>query len=289
VAAVSISNEEEPAMQDIQHPGGTAGWWGPLFGAHARAWAETWEGPGGYGTQAYEHVLDRNRVRSGTRVLDCGCGAGRFAHMAADAGAVVAGIDAAEGLIAIAAQRTPDGDFRVADLEAVPWPDDSFDVVTGFNAFQFANDKVGALSEAGRLSRGVLAVVIPTRMAESGIAAVFMPLFPLYPPDVLTIMKDYGIFALSAPGQLDEVLNAADLVIDDDDEFNWPVTFDDLETAERAFIGAGPMQPAIHQSGDQTVAAAVSDALVPFTATNGQVVLPAWWRVVLTRPEDAQP
>jgi hypothetical protein len=116
-----------------------------------------------------------------------------------------------------------------------------------------------------------------------------MPLFPLYPPDVLTIMRDIGIFALSAPGQLDEVLNAADLTIDDDGEFNWPVTFDDLETAQRAFIGAGPMQPAIHQSGDQTVAAAVSDALVPFTATNGQVVLPAWWRVVLTRPEDAQP
>jgi ubiquinone/menaquinone biosynthesis C-methylase UbiE len=69
--------------------------------------------------------------------------------MASDRGASVAGIDAAEGLIEIAAGRTPKGAFRVGDLEALPWPEDSFDVVTGFSAFQFADDKVRALTEAG--------------------------------------------------------------------------------------------------------------------------------------------
>ena len=83
----------------------------------------------------YQHVLDRAKIGSGTRLLDCGCGAGRFAQMAADRGALVAGIDAAEQLIAIAAQRTPDGDFRTGDLEALPWPDLWFEVVTGFSAF----------------------------------------------------------------------------------------------------------------------------------------------------------
>lgn len=275
-------------MQWIQHQGGTAGWWGPLFGAHARAWAQTWEGPAGWGTPAYHYVLDRARIGLGTRVLDCGCGAGRFTRLAADAGAVVAGIDAAEGLIAIAAQRTPHGDFRVAELEGLPWPDDSFDVVTGFSAFQFADDKVRALGEAGRVSRDVVAVVIPARVPDSGIAAVFTPLFPLFPPDALTSMKDSGMFALSAPGQLDEVLTAADLTIRDDVEFNSPVTFDDLHTAQRAFIGAGPMQLAIQRSGEPTVADAVREALAPFIATDGHITLPAWWRVVLTRPEAPQ-
>ena len=51
--------------------------------------------------------------------------AGRFAQMAADLGARVAGIDAAEELVEIAVERTPDGDFRVGDLEALPWPEDS--------------------------------------------------------------------------------------------------------------------------------------------------------------------
>ena len=148
-------------MQENRQPGGSATRWGPLFGGHARDWAETWEGPRGWGTPVYEHVLDRAKIGSGTRVLDCGCGAGRFARMAADRGASVAGIDAAEGLIEFAAERTPEGEFRVGDLEELPWPEDSFDVVTGFSAFQFADDKVQALTEARRVSGGSVAVVIP--------------------------------------------------------------------------------------------------------------------------------
>ena len=152
---------------------GSATRWGPLFGARAAAWAETWEGPAGWGTPVYEHVLDRTETGKGTRVLDCGCGAGRFLHMAADRGASVAGIDASSELIAIAAERVPQGEFRTGDIEALPWGDDSFDVVTGFSAFQFADDKVRALREARRVSRGPVAVVIPSRVPESGITSVF--------------------------------------------------------------------------------------------------------------------
>ena len=129
---------------------GSASHWGPLFGARATTWAETWEGSAGWGTPLYQHVLERVAVGSGTRVLDCGCGAGRFARMATDRGARVAGIDASEALIEIARERTREGDFRVGDIEALPWEDDSFDAVTGFSAFQFAQDKVRALREAAR-------------------------------------------------------------------------------------------------------------------------------------------
>jgi ubiquinone/menaquinone biosynthesis C-methylase UbiE len=169
-------------MGKIRQPGGSATRWGPLFGERARDWADTWEGTGGYGTPLYEHVLDRAKIGAGTRVLDCGCGAGRFVRMATDRGAIAAGIDAAKELVAIAGERTPEGDFRVGDLEVLPWPDSSFDVVTGFNAFQFADDKARALAEARRVSRGPVAVVIPTRGSESGILSIFKPLFPLYPP-----------------------------------------------------------------------------------------------------------
>jgi SAM-dependent methyltransferase len=101
--------------------GGSATRWGPLFGARAAAWSETWEGPAGWGTPVYEHVLDRTEIGAGIRVLDCGCGAGRFARLAADRRASVAGVDASEELIAIATERTPEGDFRVGDIEALPW------------------------------------------------------------------------------------------------------------------------------------------------------------------------
>ena len=270
-------------MQENPQAGGSATRWGPLFGGRARDWAETWEGPRGWGTPVYEHGLDRVRIGSGTRVLDCGCGAGRFARMAADRGASVAGIDAAEGLIEIAAERTPEGDFRVGDLEALPWPEDSFDVVTGFSAFQFADDKVRALIEARRTSRGQVAVVIPSRVSESGNTLVFKPLFPFFPPEALESMKHSGMFALSEPGKLEEVLAAASLTVHDDVEVESLIIFDDAAGAVRAFVGAGPTALAIGHSGELAVAQAVREALGPFTGTDGRVTLPTWYRVVLAR------
>ena len=262
-------------------PGGSATRWGPMFGSRAVDWAETWEGVHGWGRPVYEHVIDRADISSGTEVLDCGCGAGLFARMAADRGATVAGVDAAEQLVAIAKQRTPDADFRVADLEALPWPDTSFDIVTGFSAFQFADDKVRALAEARRVSRSLVAVVIPSRVPESGITAVFSTLAALFPPDALLGMKQSGMFALSAPGQLDKVVAAAGLRVRDDDEIAFPIKFEDPEEAVRAFLGAGPMTVAIEHAGELAVAEAVRGALAPLTGTGGRVSLPAWYRAVL--------
>ncbi len=279
---------EGSAMAQLQEPGGSATRWGPLFGAHANDWAETWEGPVGWGTPVYEYVLDRADIGSGTRVLDCGCGAGRFARMAADVGADVAGIDAAGELIEIAAARTPNGDFRVGDLEALPWPDNTFDLVAGFSSFQFADDKTHALTEARRVTRDLVAVVIPTRVPESGITGVFKPLFPLFAPDALDSMKHSGMFALSEPERLDDVLSAVELTVHEDDEIECPVDFEDTATAARAFIGAGPMQIAIEHAGEKTVAEAVREALVPFTGTDGHITLPAWYRVVLAEADNSR-
>jgi ubiquinone/menaquinone biosynthesis C-methylase UbiE len=130
-------------------------------------------------------VLERAEIGSGSRVLDCGCGAGRFARMAADRGASVAGIDAAAELIEVAAKRVPEGDFRAGDIEALSWEDNSLDLVTEFSASQFADDKVRAVREARRVSRASVAAVIPTRVPESGIAAIFKPVFPLFAEDAL--------------------------------------------------------------------------------------------------------
>jgi SAM-dependent methyltransferase len=244
---------------------------------------ETWEGPAGWGTPAYEHVLDRANVGAGVSVLDCGCGAGRFARLAADLGASVSGIDAAEELIEIAAERTPDGDFRVGDVEALPWPSDSFDVVTGFSSFQFADDKVRAFAEARRVSRRTVAVVIPSRVSESAIASVFKPLFPLFAIEALESMKHSGMFALSEPGTLEEVLAAAGLIVGDDAEIECPVVFEAADAAARAFMGAGPMALAIRRSGEPAVAQAVRAALGPFTGPDGRVLLPSWFRAMLAR------
>jgi ubiquinone/menaquinone biosynthesis C-methylase UbiE len=262
---------------------GSAGRWGPLFGARARTWAETWEGPSGWGGPVYEHVLAAARVGSGTSVLDSGCGAGRFIRLAADRGADVAGVDASAELVAIAAATSPEADVRVADLERLPWPDASFDAVTGFSSFQFADDHVRALGEARRVSRGPVWVVVPTRLSESGIPQVFGSLIGLFPAEALPDLRRSGMYALSAAENLAEALDGAGLRICTQDVVEATVTFPDVTTATRGFLRAGATALAIQHAGEDAVRAFVHEALEPLTDQAGQVRLPGWFRVIEAR------
>jgi SAM-dependent methyltransferase len=135
----------------------TAGTEGPEWSARAEGWAEVWAG---MADPAREAILAAAEVGSGTRLLDVGCGSGELCALAAARGASVAGIDAAEGMIAIARRRLPDADLRAGAMEALPWDDDAFDVGTAVNALQFAADFVDALRELARVVRpgGVVAV-----------------------------------------------------------------------------------------------------------------------------------
>jgi ubiquinone/menaquinone biosynthesis C-methylase UbiE len=83
-----------------------------------------------YALPANESLFDRLAVDAGVRLLDIACGSGFAASIAARRGALVAGLDASEQLITIAAARTPSGNFQVGDMFALPFPDGSFDVAT---------------------------------------------------------------------------------------------------------------------------------------------------------------
>ena len=140
-----------------------------------------------------------------------------------------------------------------------------------------------ALGEARRVSRGSVVIVIPTRVADSGVTAVFKPLFPLFAADALENMKGSGMSALSEPGKLEDVLAAAALTRYEDEAIECPIVLENIDAAERAFLGAGPTQLAIGHSGEAALAEAVGGALEPFTDADGRVVLPAWYRAVLAR------
>ncbi|WP_270936855.1 class I SAM-dependent methyltransferase [Falsiroseomonas oryzae] len=164
----------------------TSGTSGRLWGARARDWAEVQEGQC---AAAFRAVLDHAGVGPGTRHLDVRCSAGMAAALSATCGAAVSGIDAAEALLEIARERTPAGDFRRGDIEALPLEDDSFDLVTGFNAFQYAGDAEQALREAVRVAKPGGMVVIMTwgepagMEASSLVAAHRTALAPFRQPD----------------------------------------------------------------------------------------------------------
>ncbi len=96
------------------------------------------------------------------------------------------GIDAAEPLVEIARERVPDGDLRVGDLQFLPFADDAFDVVTGFNSFQYAADPIAALAEAKRVAKpeSQVFVLVWGRQDRTEIASILSALRPLVPPGV---------------------------------------------------------------------------------------------------------
>ena len=100
------------------------------LGARATEWAYLFEP---YALPANQLVFDRLGVGPATRYLDVACGSGFAANLAHRRGATVSGLDASEDLIDIARARTPDGDFRVGDMFALPFDEGAFDVVTSFN------------------------------------------------------------------------------------------------------------------------------------------------------------
>jgi SAM-dependent methyltransferase/alkylhydroperoxidase family enzyme len=90
-------------------------------------------------------------VGDGDRLLDIACGSGLAMELATVRGATVAGIDASPRLIAVARDRVPVADVRVGDMAALPWDDDSFDVVTSFRGLWATTRE--ALAEARRVLR----------------------------------------------------------------------------------------------------------------------------------------
>ena len=257
---------------------GSAAVEGELWGARARDWALQEE----LGAAMYAPVLDAAGVGENSRLLDVACGSGVAAAIARKRGAKVSGIDASLPAIEIARERVPDADFLAGEMEALPYADASFDVVTGFNAFQYAADPVRALGEARRVVRagGTVAIVTwgkPEDCEAVGLLKAFGSLMPPPPPGAP------GPFALSAPGALEELAVQAGLTPAGVGEVTTSWDYPDLETALRALLSAGPAMRAIAAAGQERVEVAASEAIAPFrTASGGYAIENAWRYLIAT-------
>lgn len=102
--------------------------------ASAAAWTRMQQGDGDYARSA---VLDAPMLALATahgarRVLDLGCGEGRFCRMLAAKGLQSTGIDPTPSLIAAARQRDPQGDYHIAGAQDLPFAANTFDLVVAY-------------------------------------------------------------------------------------------------------------------------------------------------------------
>jgi len=104
----------------------------------------------------HDELVERLAPREGEQWLDVATGTGAVAARAAAAGADVTGIDIAPGMIEVAREQAPHVRFHLADCQALPYADASFDIVSSSFGFVFAPDHEATAAEHARVCRGRL-------------------------------------------------------------------------------------------------------------------------------------
>jgi len=248
---------------------------GELWGAFARDWAELQEP---LHLPAWEAMLDAAKVKNGTCFFDAGCGGGGTSVLAAQRGANVTGLDASNALIAIAQERVPQGDFRVGDLESLPYNEKVFDAIIAALSIQYTTDPITALRELKRVCSSSGHFVIstwdePEYCEQRVLFKAVRDMLPSPP-------AGGGPFALSAAGALEHLVEQAGWKVTASNIVDCPFEYPDLETHWRAQKSAGPLQAAIKTVGEMQLRAAMDDAIKPFQTSTGGVRLQNRFRFV---------
>jgi SAM-dependent methyltransferase len=119
----------------------------------ADAWITLVNEVGEFGRQ---HVLDQPMLRRISdkdfqKVLDVGCGEGRFCRQLSKPGRQVIGIDPIASLIEHARDLDPQGDYRLGKAEDIAFADGTFDLVISYLTFIDIPDIAKGISEMCRV------------------------------------------------------------------------------------------------------------------------------------------
>ena len=144
-ATIPMSTARDPTLYDCAAPD----WW-----SGSVRWIRTLANMVPARMRYFEQVVPE---WSGADVLDIGCAGGFLTEELARRGARVSGIDPAGDAIAAArSHATQEGlsiDYRLGIGEQLPWPDDSFDVVTCVDVLEHVGSVDRVLAEAARVLR----------------------------------------------------------------------------------------------------------------------------------------
>jgi SAM-dependent methyltransferase len=257
---------------------GSAERWGPLWGARPADWVLSEDQQ----TPTYEEALRRVDLKPGQLVLDIGCGVGAFLRLVAERDARPFGLDASEALLEVARERMPDADLRPGDMEALPYEHDTFDLVTGFNSFFFANDIVGAIREAGRVAKPGAPVVIQVwgsheRNDLEAMKQIVRPFMPPRPSDA-PAEPDF-----SKPGVLEEIATKAGLTPDQAFDTSWALVYGDDDTLRRALVAPAGIAVLVGPDRETEVKDAIVAGLAQYRTPDGSYRLQNEFHFLIAR------
>jgi SAM-dependent methyltransferase len=236
---------------------------GKLWSASPKNWASYFEPSF---LPMYKKVLQQLALTEDTSLLDAGCGSGLFSYMAIQTEAQVIGVDAAPGLLEVCRERNPRNNFLEEDLEKLPFSGNSFDVVAGFNSFQYAGDFETALLEAKRVLKpgGRLVIGIWDKPEHSEATKILKAIGSLLPPPPLGTP---GPFALSEDGKIEGIFEKIGLRLTYQTKVDCPLVYYSLSDGIKSFMSTGPAAAACDHRDEATVKETIAKALQPFRLT----------------------
>ena len=106
-----------------------------------------------YSRRRLDVLLDRFLPRhgEGLSLLDVGCGTGHHLAGMRERGFEVAGVDGSEEMLEHARLNNPGADIRRADVEAIPFPDASFDFVVCREVLRYLPGSAACIQEMARV------------------------------------------------------------------------------------------------------------------------------------------
>jgi SAM-dependent methyltransferase len=125
------------------------------FGDEWQRFSEFSDGEVRAGGQEYFGDLVDERTWTGARVLDVGCGSGRWTRFAADRAAFVEGVDPSDAARVAAMATRGRANVRIthASVESLPFADRAFDVVMSVGVLHHVPDTEAAIARVARCVR----------------------------------------------------------------------------------------------------------------------------------------
>jgi SAM-dependent methyltransferase len=240
---------------------------------------------------AINPLLQAGQVRAGNRLLDVATGPGTLAFEAAKLGAQAFGVDLSPGMIELAEKCFPNIDFRVADVEHLPFADQSFDaVVCNFGLGHFPNPETSVAECVRTLRRGGRIALSwwdqPSKIIQGIFLDAITEIGAKPPPDVPT---GYSVFRFADTDEFSRLLKGSGLSEVAIEEHETTHLIPDVETLWRGGLGSFALTASAiaHQDADtqSKIRAALERRAAAYQTADG-MKLPVAFKIGVGRKTD---
>jgi ubiquinone/menaquinone biosynthesis C-methylase UbiE len=243
---------------------------------------------------AISPLLKAIRLQPGHRLLDGAAGPGHLAATAAKRHARCTGIDLSPKMVALASRLYPDLQFREADIEHLPFPENSFDAVAGAFVLGHLPDPQAAVAECMRVLRPDCWMAFswwddPARQRIQGLFRETITEAKVQaPPD---IPQNHNVLRFSESGAFLQLLESAGLADTAVEDHATTFTFADIETVWQGGLGSFVLTGAAirrQSEAEQRKLRDIFERRANTYKTAGGVTLPIAFKVGFGRKKSAQ-